>query len=194
MQQSPRNSAQPKRLFFIALLPPQNVQVYANQIKQHFATVYKSKAALKSPPHITIQPPFNWNINNLTTLEQVLQQFAQTQANIPIKLDGFSSFPPRVIYIDVNKTQKLLDLQKNLGDYLESSLNIIDKRNKNRDFNPHLTVGFKDLSKNNFYRAWEEFKEKKVNFNFTVNKLTLLLHNQGKWEIKKDFNLLNNNN
>ena len=194
MEQSVRNPAQQKRLFFIALLPPKNVQVYANQIKQHFASVYKSKAALKSPPHITLQPPFNWDINNLTTLEQVLQKFAQSQGHIPLKLDGFSSFPPRVIYIDVEKNIELLNLQKNLVNYLESSLKIIDKRNKNRDFNPHLTVGFKDLSKTNFYKAWEEFKDKKVNFNFTVNKLTLLLHNQGKWEIKKDFNLLDNNN
>ena len=109
-------------------------------------------------------------------------------------MDGFASFTPRVIYIDVEKNQELLDLHKNLVEYLESSLKIVDERNKNRAFNPHLTVGFKDLSKSNFYKAWEEFKQKKVNFNCTVHKLTLLLHNQGKWEIKKDFNLLTNKN
>jgi 2'-5' RNA ligase len=46
--------------FFIALLPPQMIQDYANQIKQYFAEQYTSQGAQKSPPHITLQPPFVW--------------------------------------------------------------------------------------------------------------------------------------
>ena len=38
-------------LFFIALLPSVEAQAYANQVKQHFADMYQSKGALKSPPH-----------------------------------------------------------------------------------------------------------------------------------------------
>ncbi|MGK7915884.1 MAG: hypothetical protein AB4038_10100 [Prochloraceae cyanobacterium] len=42
-----------KRLFFIALLPPEEIQQNVTKIQQHFAQVYSSRAALKSPPHIT---------------------------------------------------------------------------------------------------------------------------------------------
>ena len=187
MEQSPANSVQQKRLFSLAFLPPPNVQVYANQIKQRFAKVYQSKAALKSPPHITLQAPFQWDFNDLVTLENALVRFAEIQTNISIKLDGFSSFPPRVIYLNVEQTSELLNLQKNLSNYLELSLKISDRRHQNRSFTPHLTVAFKDLSPTNFYRAWEEFKNTKVNFNFTVTKLTLLFHHQGRWETIKQF-------
>ena len=187
MPQLNNHYSEEKKLFFIALLPPPDVQQYATKIKQHFANIYQSKAALKSPPHITLQPPFFWDINNLKTLEQVLQEFVTNYSPIPIELSGFSAFKPRVIYIDVSKTAELLTVQKELNLFLESSLNIIDKKSKNRPFCPHLTVGFKDLSKTNFYRAWDEFKQKKVSFNFQVNQLTLLSHNGKNWEIQTKF-------
>ena len=42
-------------LFFIALLPPPEVQEIATKIKLEFAEIYNSRAALKSPPHVTLQ-------------------------------------------------------------------------------------------------------------------------------------------
>jgi 2'-5' RNA ligase len=181
--QSPEN----KKLFFLALLFPARIEKYVNQIKQHFATYYQSKAALKSPPHLTLQPPFFWDMNDLITLENFLKQFVKNYAPVPIKLDGFAAFKPRVIYINVLKNPELLTLQKELNLLLESSLQIIDKKGKNRPFSPHVTVGFKDLSKTNFYRAWDEFKNEQVSFKFTVNQLTLLSHNGQKWEIQSEF-------
>ena len=182
-----QNKKTQKRLFFIALIPPTNVQKYANKIKQHFAQNYNSLAALKSPPHITLKPPFHWHLDDLTLLEKALHSFTQSQASFPVKLDSFSSFPPRVIYLDVHQTDELMNLQKNLVQFLEFSLQIVDRRKKSQSFTPHLTVGFKDLSPPNFALAWEEFKTEKVAFNFLADKLVLLLHNRGKWEIKNEF-------
>ena len=179
-----------KQLFFIALLPPDEVQQFVNQIKQHFAEIYNSRAAQKSPPHITLQPPFEWQLEELPALEQKLQEFAQTQAPIPITLNGFGAFRPRVIYINVLKTPELLGGQKDLMNYLESSLSIIDPVSKNRPFAPHLTVAFRDLSKQNFRKAWSEFEQRKLHFEFTVFQLTLLNHNGRRWEIRKEFPFL----
>ena len=181
------NNSEDKKIFFIALLPPLKVQKYATKVKEHFAQQYNTKAALKSPPHITLQPPFFWSINNLSSLEKVLQKFARNYAPIPIELQDFSAFKPRVIYINVTKTTELLTLQNELNICLESSLQIVDKKSKNRPFCPHLTVAFKDLSKTNFYRAWDEFKHQQVYFNFNVNQLTLLSHNGQQWEIQTEF-------
>jgi 2'-5' RNA ligase len=177
-----------EKLLFIALIPPENVQKVATEIKQQFAEKYNSKAALKSPPHITLQPPFNWDKDKIELLEEHLEKFAQTQnQKVPIILDGFAAFKPRVIYINVIKTEDLLALQKNLTIYLESSLNIVDHRSKSRAFSPHVTVGFRDLSKSNFYQAWSEFEDKPLHFEFSLAKLTLLTHNGRRWEISKKF-------
>lgn len=176
-----------KQRFFIALLPPVEVQQCVNQIKQHFEQVYHSRAAQKSPPHVTLHPPFEWNLEDRLTLEQNLQQFAQTHPPVPVTLDGFAAFRPRVIYINVLKTPELLAVQKNLMAYLESSLDIVHEASKNRAFSPHLTVAYRDLTKENFYRAWPEFMQQQLHFEFTVPQLTLLIHNGKLWEISQEF-------
>ncbi len=177
-----------KQLFFIAILPPLNIQRSVNAIKHHFAEIYNSKAALKSPPHITLQPPFYWEITQLDEIKIVLTEFANKQKSFPVALDGFAAFKPRVIYVDVHKTPELITVQKELMELLESSLQIVDKVSKTRPFAPHVTVGFKDLSKANFCQAWKEFKEKEFDANFTATRLTLLQFKEKQWEIDSEFN------
>ncbi len=82
-----------EKLFFIALLPPQPIQNQITDIKQYCAQTYNSCHALKSPPHITLQPPFKWLTENLPTLEQHLTTFAMNCPPIPITLSGFSFIP-----------------------------------------------------------------------------------------------------
>ncbi|MBH8562198.1 2'-5' RNA ligase family protein, partial [Nostoc sp. CENA67] len=159
-------------LYFIALLPPPEIQDYANQIKQYFADKYASRHAQKSPPHITLQPPFKWIDNNVPVLEASLREFASEQQPVPITLRGFAAFRPRVIYIDVVKSQELLSLQANLMARMEANLGIVDKVGKKRAFTPHMTVAFRDLTKQNFKAAWLEFENRQLYFEFTANKLT----------------------
>lgn len=178
-----------KRLFFIALLPPQDIQDHVTEIKQYFAKHYNSRHALKSPPHVTLQPPFEWPKEQLTVLEECLREFAgeSQRSSIPITLSGFGAFPPRVIYINVLKTPELLMVQKDLMARLEDRLRIVDSVSKRRPFSPHMTVAFKDLTKENFRKAWEEFKGRSLHFDFTAPQLTLLIHEGGRWEINSEF-------
>ena len=176
-----------KNLFFIALLPPLDIQQKVNLIKHHFANVYKSSAALKSPPHITLQPPFHWDRERMVELKAVLADFVQHQSSFTIILSGFAAFKPRVIYISVDQTPELLLLQQELELKLKSSLDIPHKSSKQYSFTPHMTVGFKDLTKVNFYQAWDEFKEASFEHKFTASALTLLQHNGKNWEIDTEF-------
>lgn len=173
-------------LYFIALLPPQEIQDYANEVKQYFADNYDSKHAQKSPPHITLQPPFEWDSGKLADLEECLQKFVMGRNLIPIILDGYNAFVPRVIYIDVVQTPDLLTLQGDLMAYLENHLGIVDI-GKSRGFTPHMTVAFKDLKRNHFKAAWVEFENRELHFEFTAQKLTLLKHEDKKWNITKEF-------
>ena len=156
-----------------------------------FAEVYQSRHALKSPPHVTLQPPFKWQPEDLPALNLGLKSFAQAQKTVPMTLLGFGAFVPRVIYINVLKTPELLSLQKALMTYLEESFAIVDPVSKTRPFAPHMTVAFRDLSKQNFRAAWREFQQRSLHFEFTVSQLTLLAHNGRQWEIKTQFPLQN---
>jgi len=175
-------------LFFVALLPPQDIQDRANQIKQYFAKQYQSRAALKSPPHITLQAPFRWSNANLPVLEECLKEYASDRPSISITLNGFAAFPPRVIYIDVVRSPQLLISQADLTVRLEEKLGIVDRVSKTRPFAPHMTVGFKDLTKQNFRLAWQEFQFRQLYFEFTASCLTLLRHDGIRWQIQAEFN------
>lgn len=176
-----------QQLCFIALLPPPTIQEEANTIKEHFATVYESSHAKKSPPHVTLQPPFKWEKDRLSELKATLKTFSSHQRPIPVTLSGFGAFPPRVIYIHVEKTPELLNIQNTLLTHLEQQLGLVDSVAKSRPFVPHMTVAFRDLSKSNFHQAWEVYKDQRFDYQFTVNELTLLLHNGKFWEIGETF-------
>ncbi|ERT09653.1 ligT like Phosphoesterase family protein [Lyngbya aestuarii BL J] len=174
-------------LFFIALLPTVDIQNEVTEIKQYFVEKYDSRHALKSPPHVTLQPPFKWSTDKLDHLEECLVNFSQAYSPLPITLSGFGAFPPRVIYVNVIKTPELLTLQKELMSYLETTLNIVDQVSKRRPFSPHMTVAFRDLTRQNFRAAWLEFEHQSLEYQFTVSQLTLLVHNGKRWNIKAEF-------
>ena len=69
-------------LYFIALLPPDSIQDYATEVKQYFADNYDSKHAFKSPPHITLQPPFEWDSSKIIDLEECLEKFVVGRSSI----------------------------------------------------------------------------------------------------------------
>ncbi len=83
--------------FFTAILPPKYIQDYANEIKQYFVDKYASRGAQNSPPHITLQPPFEMVDQNLPLLESSLKNFAENRQSVPITLINFGDFVPRVI-------------------------------------------------------------------------------------------------
>ncbi|PZV13754.1 MAG: 2'-5' RNA ligase [Leptolyngbya sp.] len=172
---------------FIALVPPPEIQAIANTIKHQFADEYASQAAQKSPPHITLQPPFTWMPQALPNLEQQLAKFAMEQSPFEVELNGFAAFPPKVIYIDVVKTVVLLNLQTGLMANLEATLGIVDAPSKQRTFTPHMTVAFRDLTQPNFNAAWQIFQERSLQLHFLASSLSLLIYDEHQWHVYKTF-------
>ncbi len=156
-------------------------------MKQVFADRYNSWAALRSPPHITLQPPFEWE-TEVAALTQSLAEFASQQAPIAVNLSGFGAFVPRVVYVNVEKTPALLAVQAALTAYMETRWRIVDLRSKTRPFAPHMTVGFRDLTKSNFKLAWAEFQHRSLTFEFVAAHLTLLRHDGKRWQTYAAFN------
>jgi 2'-5' RNA ligase len=176
-------------LYFIAIIPPSPILEDALKLKHYFKDYYHSKASLNSPPHITLHMPFQWKEEKETLLIKALEDFNPDVASFNIKLSGFGSFPPRVIFIDVEKSEMLLQLHTALHQYFKKSLNIFNANYKDKPFHPHITLAFRDLKKTFYAQAWEEFTHKKYSAEFMVNKFTLLKHNGKIWEAFKEFNL-----
>ena len=172
--------------FFIALVPPPEIQASVNQIKHHFKEHYGSRKALNSPPHITLQPPFKWPISqDLEELTDGLQEFAKGKERVAIALRNFGAFTPKVIYINVIKTPGLMTLQQELSAFIKARYGFTDRRYPN--FCPHMTVAFRDLTKATFHRAWPEFEQKTLEFDFIAPALTLLRHDGQRWQIHQSY-------
>lgn len=182
-------SQNPTPRFFIAFLPPAEVDTFATTIIQELGDRYQTRTA-KSPPHITLQPPFEWPLNALPALENSLQAFAQTQAPVPLTLSGFGAFSPRVLYIKVLKTPELLQLQSALMQHLEDTLGIVDLKNKRRGYSPHMTLASRNLNPDTFHEAWADLQKREANFEFRGDRLTLLIHQGHRWENQQDFSLI----
>lgn len=173
-------------LFFIAILPPKDLQREITAFKNHIADTWGVRHALKSPPHITLQPPFAWPENDLAALKKCLSDFASQQTPFPVELQNFGSFPPRVIFVKPLKNKFLEQIFQSLHTTLECDLGFADQRNL-RPFHPHITIAHRDLDERDFPDVWAFFREKKFERKFEADALALLRNVQGKWEVEETF-------
>jgi 2'-5' RNA ligase len=168
------------------------MQIYANAVRQAFADRYDSRKALNSPPHITLQPSFEWPTMAVDQLVTEIADFARTYAPVPVRLSGFGAFAPRVIFINVLHTWELLALQANLKADCLAQLGV-ESQGADLPFSPHLTVAFRDLTEPNFQRAWPVFKQQALGlsntdngeYQFVASALVLLRHDGQHWQIDR---------
>lgn len=177
--------------YFVAILPEKDQQELITNIKKDIALRYNTKAALKSPPHITLQPPFHWNEKEEFSLINQLKGFCLGYSLFQVSVNGFDAFKPRVIYVKVNPNMYLNSLHTSLRNVLTKNLNISNTLRKNRHYHPHITVAFSDLNKDDFWKAWSYYRDKNLCFSFDAKHITLLKHNGEKWDTYVNFPLAN---
>jgi 2'-5' RNA ligase len=56
-----------------------------------------------------------------------------------------------------------------------------------RPFHPHVTIAFRDLTKENFEQAWQHYSGKPFKESFAANSLSLLKLTGDGWIILKSF-------
>ncbi len=170
-------------LYFFAIIPPEKVQASVTEIKENFKDRYNAKHALKSPPHITLIPPFEYKYSVEKRLIENLELFSSEESSFTQKLENFGTFPPKVIYIRVVKSDHLFNMYRRFGKFMAKNLGLKSIFHDFRKFKPHMTVAFRDLTKKNFYLAKSEYEEKQISFIYEVESINLLKHNGKFWDI-----------
>jgi 2'-5' RNA ligase len=176
-----------KQKYFIALVMEVPCQNEIMDLKKLVSENYKSKGALKSPAHITLQMPFEWADKKKSKLLEQLKLFATTQNSFKYELQNFDFFEPRVIFVNVVKNEHLDILQKTLQDFLKQNLNLFGSDGKLRGFHPHVTIGFRDLKAPQFYEAKKYFSERTFYAKINCNSIALLKHDGKIWEVEEEF-------
>ena len=168
------------RLYFVAIVPEEPVYSEVLAFKTEFRDRYNSSAALRSPPHITLYMPFQWQEEKEELLLISLNNQASLHQPFKLSLVNFGAFPPRVIYIKVKESDALNNLQKATHKNAATNWHIYPQPNS-RPFIPHMTIAFRDLKKPLFAEAWQDFEQRKYSTEFTVRDLCLLKHNGKTW-------------
>jgi len=180
-----------ENLYFIALIPKRELREKINAFKHDFANRFNSSKALKVCPHITLKAPFKCSEN---AHKELLKWFADlhiNQKHFSIQLKDFGAFHNKrspVVYVNPIVTKELQFMQKEIIASF-SSLFPADIHPVDVDFNPHVTVAYRDLEPAMFEKAWEEYKNKSFNEEFEVVAFFLLQHDTKKWNIIATYNL-----
>lgn len=177
-----KNSSDLQR-YFLAIIPPEPILSEAHALKLHFKEVYNSKASLNSPPHITLHMPFLWKEKKEERLIELLKSFTSSRESFTLTLHNFQAFAPRVIYINVEHNPALQLFQKDLERFCKKNFQLFNANRYDLPFHPHLTLAFRDLKKEMFSLAWEEFRTKEYKHSFVVDKIALLKHDGTLWHI-----------
>lgn len=172
-------------LYFIAIIPEEPLRKQFSEIKEEFSKSYHTYHALKSPPHITLIPPFTFSNQNEQILTSTLEEFARSCSVFEVSIKDYGAFKPKVIYLSITKNDTLERLHQKLTDKCSKDLGINMK--KNLPFHPHMTLAFRDLSPQMFHKAWERYKVESFRASFKAKSLFLVKHVGIRWDIAYEF-------
>lgn len=173
-------------LFYIAIIPSILICEEVIDFKRYADEHFNSRKAFRSPAHITLQPPFQWNVHDLHPIRENLKTFVQLHQPFEIQLRDFKAFPPRVIYIDVVENSDLTHLHHSLQENMATNFGMMDRK---KTFEPHITIAYKDLDKAIFPKAWQYYSKVRYRRTFMLEALTILKYNGTIWEIFEKFKL-----
>ena len=176
-----------KALYYIAVVLPSPLADVVKTLQHRAHTAYYSHAALRSPPHITLQPPFRLPLDQVASLKQVLAEFALQYLSFAVELGGFGCFPPRAVFVRVIENQMLPVIQHDLTKTLTENLIVGTDEKSFRAFQPHITIAFRDLTQRHFRSLWGELEQGSFADQFTAKGITLLRHNGKSWTAEADF-------
>jgi 2'-5' RNA ligase len=173
-------------LYFIALIPHDAVSAEVTAFKNDFALNYSSSGALKSMPHITLKAPFKSKEKHHQAL---LKWFGGIRPNVEpfiVELQDFGSFDNKdnpVIYVKPIMTPKLEQLQKAILSGFEHAYPDVAIGYTERNFHPHMTIAFRDLTAAQYARAIDVYQHKKYSASFRADRFFLLQQVEKKWVV-----------
>ncbi|MFT7084533.1 MAG: 2'-5' RNA ligase [Vicingaceae bacterium] len=173
--------------YFLAVLPPlvlsEEIIGFQKEIENRFGSIH----AQKTPPHITVIPPFDCESEKMDNFIEKTTTFLNdiSIVDVDIRLENFQRFESRTLFVDVAKNEVFEKLCKELK-LLFNLQKIIKQRMEKHYFIPHVTIANKDIKKREFKAAWEDFKEREYQRNFKLKSFAILELVEKKWEVKTE--------
>ncbi|MDH7464509.1 2'-5' RNA ligase family protein [Chitinophagaceae bacterium 26-R-25] len=179
-------------LYFIAIIPPQDICDEITSFKKEIARDYDSHRALKVIPHITLKAPFRMPAAHHAGLFDWFRDMYVNTGSFTIDLENFGAFHTKsnpVIFVHPVMNVQLAAVQKEIIRSFHNhypDITIMDVEHK---FTPHMTIAYRDLEFSRFQEAWKVYHDKEYKRTFTVNDFHLLQHDGEKWNVVETYGL-----
>ncbi len=159
---------EPKRLYFIALFPPERLKKQIENIRLEFSEKYKCYEALKPPVHITLKAPFFYPEDEENPLVEGFNQLASGCKPFKVELSNFSFFKNHTLYIHVAESSAFNDFQKDLIFFITQQFPDLSLNKYDSEFNPHLTIAYRDIPQSRFKEIKAEYSSQELYAVFEV--------------------------
>jgi len=156
----------------VGIKPPKKIFNEILKIEKIIAKKYNTHHSLESRigPHITLTFQPTINKKDFKKIEKNVNEISKKTKPFKIKIKGIARFyKTRTIYMKVLKSRQLNNLYKKLSNNLKQ----FGKIRIFRPFTSHMTIAYVDITKENFKKAFKELKNKKISYEFNVNKIYL---------------------
>lgn len=168
--------------YFIGLLPPPALETSLHQVKVDLKAHFQVKYALQSPAHITLKMPFRYKEAKEQELVIRFTSLLEDQASFTLQLKGIGQFGRRNIHHQLAPSSPLLELQTKLRGFCKRYLHLVEELS-DRNFQPHITLAYKDLKQSHFEEVLAFVKKNAVQADFLVDRAYLLKNVEGRWKV-----------
>ena len=166
-------------IYFFAILPPKNISDEIREIQLYVEKKYHTHEALRRPVHITVIPPFETPPIHERKLVEFTHRFCERISPFEVKLDSYGEFRRNVLHIRIERSNEIVDLQRSLSHDLSRA--VTRGSSSGTAFTPHITVGYKDITRPMFDEAWREFGEQIFRRSFILDTIHFMRWNYGGW-------------
>ena len=179
-----------KHLRLLAILPPDPVFSHARQEQERISKTWGPHHALRTPPHVTVIPPLALETSELRLLNAIVEVIAPAIKSFPVALNGYGAFKPRVIFIQPEVSEPLMELYKICYQAVRSKLPHTLDQYPDKPFHPHITLAHKDVSRTQFEKMWEYYSMHEYHASFMVDHYSVLRHENEGWKVEKEFQFI----
>ncbi|GGB85888.1 2'-5' RNA ligase family protein [Dyadobacter sediminis] len=171
--------------YLIAVIPPEEINEQIRRFQYDMAERFQSSKALRNIPHITLKAPFQVAEEEHS---RVLKWFKQLYTDVlpfTTELDGFGNFAASarpVMYVKPVQSPALSRLQKQIIQQFASAFPTIKVSHTEKEFSPHITIAYRDLTPAFFTNAWTVYESRPFQASFPVSEFHLMQHDENQWK------------
>jgi 2'-5' RNA ligase len=172
--------------YFIAALLHDEPKWRIDALREHLATQFGVKEALKIPPHITLYPPFE--TEDVSVLLPALKTIADQTPISSVGVTGFNHFDDRVWFVDVDQSAELHALKNKIDHAVHETVKLIGVRRPERPNHFHITLATKDVTPEAFQALKAFLASEPLPFSaLPIDNITLLRHDDHLWTPARSF-------